>query len=89
MEICGCAGKISACAGPQWIESPLPIRAMLFGLSKNFGSFDNRFTASHSFFSYEIACEAVQISAAWTFVVSGGHSAFPDQRTALFRSRFQ
>jgi hypothetical protein len=35
-----------------------------------------------------IACEAVQICASPTFLLSEGHSAFPDQRVALFRSRF-
>ena len=39
--------------------------------------------------SHLIACEAVQICASRTFLLSEGHSAFPDQRMALFRSRFQ
>lgn len=51
--------------------------------------FDTRFPASHSFISYLIACEAVQICASPTFLLSEGHSAFPGQRMALFRSRFQ
>jgi len=46
--------------------NPLPILAMLSGLSKNFGSFDIRL-ASHPFISHRIACEAVQICASWTF----------------------
>jgi len=37
----------------------------------------------------QFACEAVQICASPAFLLSEGHSAFPDQRMALFRSRFQ
>jgi hypothetical protein len=39
--------------------------------------FDIRFPASHSFISYPIACEAVQFCAPPTFLLSGGHTAFP------------
>ena len=45
--------------------------------------------ASHSFISHLMACEALQICASRTFLLSEGHSAFPDQRMALFSSRFQ
>ena len=51
-------------------ETGFPSRAMLSGLSKNFGSIDTRFPASHSFVSYLIAYEAVQICAS-------RHSYFP------------
>src|SRR5665213_3151566 len=70
-------------------RQPASISTMLSGLSKNFGSIDVRFPAGHSFVSYLIACEAVQICASPTFLLSEGYSAFADQRMALFRSRFQ
>ena len=50
---------------------------------------DIRFPASRSFVSYLIAREAIQICVSRTFVVSGGHSAFPDQRMAPFSSGLQ
>jgi len=62
---------------------------MLPGLSKTLDQFDIRFPASRSFISCLIGCEAVQICASRTFLLSEGHSAFPDQRMALFSSRFQ
>ena len=40
--------------------------------------FDIRFPASRSFISCLIACEAVQIRASPAFLLSEGHSAFPD-----------
>jgi len=44
---------------------------------KTLDQFDIRFPASHSFISYPIACEAVQFRAPPTFLLSGGHTAFP------------
>jgi hypothetical protein len=62
---------------------------MLSGFSKTSDPCDIRFPASRSFVSYVIAREVIQICVSRTFVVSGGHSAFADQRMALFSSRFQ
>ena len=58
---------------------------------RTWDQFDTRYSipASHSFISHLLACEAVQICASATFLLSEGHSAFPDQRMALFSSRFQ
>ena len=41
--------------------NPLPIAAMLSDCRKALDQFDIRFSVTHSFFSYRIACEAVQI----------------------------
>ena len=62
---------------------------MLSGFSKTSEPCDIRFPASRSFVSYVIAREVIQICASRAFVVSGGHSAFADQRMALFSSGFQ
>src|SRR5665213_3478029 len=43
--------------------NPLPMSAMLSEFRKTLDQFDIRFPASHSFISYQIACEAVQICA--------------------------
>jgi len=45
--------------------------------------------SSEPFIHLTSDCEAVQICASATLLLSEGHSAFPDQRMALFRSRFQ
>ncbi len=58
-------------------------------VKKTLDQFDIRFPASHSFVSYLIACEAVQICAFPAFLLSEAHSAFPDQRMAVFGNRFQ
>ena len=61
---------------------------MLSGFSKNFGSMRHSIS-SEPFIHLTSDCEAVQICASATLLLSEGHSAFPDQRMALFRSRFQ
>jgi len=40
-----------------------------------------------SFISYRTACEAPNVCASPTFLVSGGHSAFPDQRIGPISTR--
>ena len=71
------------------MDHRFPSRPCCPDCRKTLDQFDIRFPASRSFISYPIACEAVQICASPTFLLSEGHSAFPDQRKALFRSRFQ
>jgi hypothetical protein len=88
-EICGQTPKVCVSAGPQCIENPLPSRPCCPGCQRTLNQFDIRFPASRSFILCPIACEAVQICASAIFLLSEGHSAFPDQRMALFSSRFQ
>ncbi len=51
--------------------------------------FDIGSPVSSSFTRYPIAREAFQFCAPWTLFLSGGHSAFPDQRKVVFWGRFQ
>jgi hypothetical protein len=83
------SAKISGSAEPECIENPLPSRPCCPGCQRTLNQFDIRFPASRSFILCPIACEAVQICASAIFLLSEGHSAFPDQRMALFSSRFQ
>jgi hypothetical protein len=48
-----------------------------------------RFPARPSFTSYPIPCDTVQFCASPTLLLSGGHTAFPDQRIALFWPGFK
>jgi hypothetical protein len=67
---------------------PIWINALFRHYRKSASQFVIRFPASQSFISNPSACEAVQFRTPPTFLLSGGHSAFPDQRMALFWARF-
>jgi len=49
----------------------------------------DRKLAPHIGDAVRIACETLQICTSRTYLLSEGHSAFADQRTALFISRFK
>ena len=71
-----------------WIGNPLPISA-IFELSKIFEPIRHSIS-TESFIHLMLNClRGGSIRASPTFLLSDGHSAFPDQRMALFKSRFQ
>ncbi len=88
-----CAQSQQMSAYPLYLngsETDFPSRATLSELSKNFGSIRPSISSEPLIHVHGlIACEAFQIRVSRAFLLSEGHSAFPDQRMALFSSRFQ
>jgi len=70
-------------------ETHFPTRPICPDCPKTLDQFDIQFPASPSFTSYPIACEAVEYCAPRMLLLSGGHTAFPDRRIALFWAKFQ
>ena len=70
-------------------DPPFPSWPCCPDCRKTSDQFDTRVPASHSFISLLMAGDADQICSSPTSPLSRGHSAFPDQRMALFSSRFQ
>ena len=80
------SAEVRVSAGSYWIGNPLPIWAMLSGLSKNFGSMRHLISRGPLIHLMSDCLRGGSIRASPTRLHSEGHSAFPDQRMAPLNS---